>query len=177
MRAIQPDPGPGWGNAAVTRFQLASGSPDLNLAMGKPAAQSSTLANAATTDAGRAVDGKTDGFFYNGSVTATNQDPNAWWEVDLLASAPIGSIVIWNRADCCSERLDDYWVFVSDAPFRPTDTPATLKSRAGTWSSHQTAAPHPSVRLTPSGAPGRYIRVQLNGTGYLSLAEVQVFAP
>jgi hypothetical protein len=71
--------------------------------------------------------------------------------------------------------LNDYWVFVSDTPFRPADTPATLKSRAGTWSSHRTAAPHPSVRLTPSGAPGRYIRVQLNGTGYLSLAEVQVF--
>jgi hypothetical protein len=84
--------------------------------------------------------------FYNGSVTATNQDPNAWWEVDLLASVPIGSIAIWNRADCCSERLDDYWFFVSDTPFSPTDTPATLKSRVGTWSSHQTAAPHPSIR-------------------------------
>jgi hypothetical protein len=176
VRAVQPDVGPGWGSAAVTRFQLAAGSPDLNLAMSKPAAQSSTLASSATTGAGKAVDGKTDGFFYNGSVTSTNQDPNAWWEVDLLASAPIGSIAIWNRADCCSERLDDYWVFVSDTPFRPTDTPATLKSRAGTWSSHQTAAPHPSVSLTPSGARGRYVRVQLNGTGYLSLAEVQVFA-
>src|SRR5580700_532749 len=48
VRAIRPDSGPGWGNAALTRFQLAAGSPDLNLAMGKPAAQSSTLANSAT---------------------------------------------------------------------------------------------------------------------------------
>jgi hypothetical protein len=173
VKAIHPDPGWAWGNAAQTRFQLAASSPDWNLAMGKPAAQSSNYGP--TSGAGAAVDGDTDGQFPNGSVTATNADANAWWEVDLGASVPIGSITIWNRTDCCRERLEDFWVFVSGAPFRPTDTPATLKSRAGIWSSHQAAAPDPSVRITPSAAAGRYIRVQLGGTNYLSIAEVQVF--
>ncbi len=120
------------------------------------------------------MDGNTDGAFFDGSVTATNFDSNAWWQVDLGASASISSIAIWNRTDCCGSRLNDYWVFVSDTPFSPTDTPATLQFRAGTWSSHQTAIPNPSI-IIGSGAQGRYVRVQLTGTNYLSLAEVQVF--
>ncbi len=63
--------------------------------------------------------------FFEGSVTATNPDLNAWWQVDLGASASLRSVVVWNRTDCCSERLSDYWVFISDNPFLPTDTPAT----------------------------------------------------
>ena len=129
----------------------------------------------ATAGAASAVDGNTDGNFFDGSVTATNLDPNAWWQVDLGASATVSSIVIWNRTDCCGSRLSDYWVFVSDTPFLATDTPATLQNRAGTFGSHQTTAPNPSTTIAAGGAQGRYVRVQLTGTDYLSLAEVQVF--
>jgi hypothetical protein len=83
--------------------------------------------------------------------------------------------VLWNRTDCCGDRLADYWVFVSNTPFGSTDTPSTLQSRTGTWGSHQTTAPNPSTVITVGGAQGRYVRVQLTGTNYLSLAEVQVF--
>jgi len=145
-----------------------------NVAQGKAANQSSTLPGYASAGAGSAVDGSTDGSFSDGSVTATNLDFNAWWQVDLGASTTVNSIVIWNRTDCCGTRLTDYWVFVSDAPFSPTDTPATLQFRAGTWASHQTIAPSPSATIT-APAQGRYVRVQLSGTDYLSLAEVQVF--
>jgi hypothetical protein len=145
-----------------------------NLAQGKAATQSSTLPGYATSGAAGAVDGSPDGNFFHGSVTATNLDTNAWWQVDLGASAAVGSIVVWNRTDCCGSRLNDYWVFVSDTPFLSTDTPATLQGRAGTFSSHQTAAPNPSTVIA-AGAQGRYVRVQLTGTNYLSLAEVQVF--
>ena len=104
-----------------------------NLAQGKVAAQSSTLPRHSLA-ASAAVDGNTDGNFFDGSVTATNQDANPWWQVDLGASAAVSSIVIWNRTDCCGSRLGDYWVFVSDTPFLATDTPATLQNRAGTFS-------------------------------------------
>jgi hypothetical protein len=145
-----------------------------NLAQGKAATQSSTLLGFATSGAGRAVDGTTDGNFFNGSVTHTNLDANAWWQVDLGASALVNSVIIWNRTDCCGTRLNDYWVFISDTPFSPNDTPATLQNRAGTFSSHQTTAPSPSMTIPAGGAQGRYVRVQLNGANYLSLAEVQV---
>src|SRR5262249_30429558 len=85
------------------------------------------------------------------------------------------SIVIWNRTDCCGTRLNDYWVFVSDTPFQASDTPATLQFRAGTFASHQLNAPGPSTAIPTVGAQGRYVRVQLTGSNYLSLAEVQVF--
>lgn len=154
-----------FGTAAAT-------SPDL--ALGKTAAQSSTLTGYGAAAASQAVDGNTDGNFYDGSVSHTNQEAYAWWQVDLGSSAAVSSIVIWNRTDCCSTRLSDYWIFVSDTPFAPTDTPATLQGRAGTWSSHQTTSPNPSSTIAVN-ATGRYVRVQLSGTNYLSLAEVQVF--
>jgi len=144
-----------------------------NLAVRRPATQSSSLNSASGADA--AVDGNTDGNFLHGSVSSTDRESGAWWQVDLGSSKAIGSIAIWNRTDCCPSRLSDYWVFLSDTPFSPSDTPATLQHRAGTWKSHQTLAPDPSTTIATSGAKGRYVRVQLTGTGYLSLAEVQVF--
>src|SRR5260370_77855 len=146
-----------------------------NVAQGKAATQSSTLSGwGSMAAASNAVDGNTDGNFIHGSVSHTNQDANAWWQVDLGASAAVDSISIWNRTDCCSDRLNDYWVFVSDTPFGPSDTPATLQNRTGTWSSHQTGFPNPSSTITVN-AQGRYVRVQLSGTNYMNLAEVQVF--
>jgi hypothetical protein len=159
---------------SFTFLPTGSTNPGTNLAQGKLAAQSSTLPGYSTAGAGSAVDGNTDGAFFDGSVTATNLDSNAWWQVDLGASGVISSIVVWNRTDCCGPRLTDFWVFVSDTPFLPTDTPATLQNRAGTFSSHQTVAPNPSVTIAANGAAGRYVRVQLTGGNYLSLAEVQV---
>jgi hypothetical protein len=144
----------------------------LNLAQGKTATQSSTYS--AQSVASNAVDGNTDGNYYHGSITATNLDANAWWQVDLGSSASVSSISIWNRTDCCPDRLNDYWVFVSNTPFGPSDTPATLQNRAGTWSNHQIGYPNPSTSITLN-AQGRYVRVQLSGANYLSLAEVQVF--
>ena len=159
--------------AEVQVYGTLSGPAPQDLAVNKAASQSSTLYP--STAASKAVDGNTDGNFWDGSVSHTNQDANAWWEVDLGASATVSSIVVWNRTDCCGDRLSDYWVFVSNTPFLPTDTPTTLQSRAGTWSSHQTAQPSPSASITVPSAQGRYVRVQLSGSNYLSLAEVQVF--
>jgi alpha-L-fucosidase len=81
--------------------------------------------------------------------------------------------VIWNRTDCCGYRLADYWVFVSDTPFSPTDTLATLQAHPGTMYMHMTTAPNPSTAI-PFGNAARYIRLVSGATDYLSLAEVQV---
>jgi hypothetical protein len=175
VKAIRPVAGEDWGDAALTTFQIVRSPSAMHLAVAMPTAQSSTLSEYGTTSSRAAADANTDGNFFNGSVTSTNRDANAWWQVDLGASTAIGSIVIWNRTDCCSSRLSDYWVFISDTPFSPIDTPATLRNRPGTWKSHQTAIPNPSSTIRTAGANGRYVRVQLTGTDYLSLAEVQVF--
>ncbi len=147
-----------------------------DLAVSQAATQSSTYLPG-TTDASKAVDGNTDGVFGDGSISHTSLDANAWWQVDLGVSAPVTSIVVWNRTDCCGSRLSDYWVFVSNTPYLSTDTPTTLQNRAGTFSSHQTVQPNPSSTIVIAGAQGRYVRVQLSGANYLALAEVQVFGP
>ena len=162
------------GDSAVTSFRLSGFVAGSNLAAGRPATQSSTDEKNGSV-ASRAVDGKTDGNFFHLSVTSTGLDPNAWWQVDLEYPATLAAIILWNRTDCCDTRLSDYWVFVSEAPFSPTDTPALLARRAGTWSSHQTASPFPAAKLLLPDVRGRYVRVQLDKPNYLSLAEVQVF--
>ena len=58
----------------------------------RAATQSSTFPGYPTAGAASAVDGNTDGNFFDGSVTATNLDPNAWWQVDLGASAAVSSM-------------------------------------------------------------------------------------
>ena len=143
-----------------------------DLALGKHASQSSEFGE---TRAAAAVDGNTDGRYEQHSVMHTALNTNAWWEVDLGTSEAIDSVVVWNRTDCCSERLKDYWVFVSDTPFGPADTPAALRNRAGTRAQREFGWPCPDQRIETGGFRGRYVRVQLSGAGYLSLAEVQVF--
>ena len=77
----------------------------VNLAQGKTATQSSTLADYVNPWAGRAVDGNADGNYWNGSVTHTNYDYQAWWQVDLGSIYSLLAIQVWNRTDCCWDRL------------------------------------------------------------------------
>jgi hypothetical protein len=140
-----------------------------NLALGKPVTQSSVYGGA---DASRAVDGNTDGNFNNGSVTHTNTDAQAWWQVDLGVSSNLTSIDLWARSDCCEWRTANVYVLVSDNPFASTNL-NTARSQAGVSSyliSGNMARPS-TVNVNRSG---RYIRVQLQTTDNLSLAEVLV---
>ncbi|MDW5290823.1 T9SS type A sorting domain-containing protein [Formosa sp. PL04] len=131
----------------------------INLALNGTATQSTTLSSAA---ASRANDNNTNGIFTSGSVTAS-QGPDAWWEVELDGSYNISDINIFNRTDCCSERLADFTVSVINS------------NGTTTFSKTITTTPNPSVTLDAGGALGNTIRVQSNLTTALNLAEVQVF--
>jgi len=143
----------------------------LNIAQGKPATQSST---AFDSPAGHAVDGDTNGNYSSGSLSHTDLNQNAWWQVDLGSDQSLREINLWNRSDCCAERDTDYWVFVSSTPFDHSLNPAQQASAAGVWSTHQTGTMGRPTRI-PATVAGRYVMVQLNGTDYLALAEVQTF--
>ena len=77
-----------------------------NIALGGIATQSSEGWGGAP---GRAIDGNTDGFWATGTTTHTNGAPS-WWGVDLLDTYDIDTIRLWNRLDCCSERLTNFTV-------------------------------------------------------------------
>ena len=81
-----------------------------NVAPTGEARQSSTSHNA---PAARAIDGQANGSFNSCSCSSEQQD--AWWELDLGLETPIDHIVVYNRNDCCPERLDNASITVLDA--------------------------------------------------------------
>jgi hypothetical protein len=130
----------------------------MNVAKGKPATQSSTAYGGLAT---RAVDGTTDGLWSSSSVTHTDLQAQPWWQVDLGYAHGVSQVVIYNRAEV-PEWLSNFKVLFSND--------------GSNWT---TAATYPGtapakVSLPVTGSP-RYVRVQLNGTNYLSLAEVEVY--
>ena len=157
----------------------------MNLARGKSSQQSTTEYDG---EASRAVDGNTDGDFANGSVTFANGGPQPWWQVDMHIIPAVHAVQLWNRTDAAPERLSDFYIFLSEAPFNSNDPDVLLQDTsiwhyhhpgtAGelttiTWNDfedHSGEAPERSKELT-----GRYLRVQLTGNDPLSLAEVQVW--
>ena len=121
--------------------------------------------------ASRAIDGNTDGSFYHNSVQHTLNDENnyvgngyAWWQVALGQDYQVDQIVIWNRTDCCVDRLNNFTVTLFDG-------------NTSVWSRVYAKAngPAPSTPFSV-GASGDRVFVQLNRRDYLNMAEVQVFA-
>jgi RHS repeat-associated protein len=68
----------------------------------------------------------------------------------------------------------NFYVFVSDVPFTSGNLNDTI-NQSGVWSQHYSSYPNPSTSV-PVGRSGRYVRIQLGDTNYLSLGEVKVFA-
>lgn len=142
--------------------------PTHNIALGKTAVQSSTWIPASTgtavpCDAYFAVDGDLyPNSWSRGSITHTQFDSCAWWMVDLGESCPIGAIKIYPRPGI-PERFNNFSVIILDSNATPV------------WLNHQTAFPDPFLLLDAGGQTGRYVRIQLTGTNFLSLTEVQVF--
>jgi len=155
-----------------TWWSFQTQSQSTNWALSGTATQSSTLSPAV---AGRAIDNNTDGNWANNSITHTYADAEAWWHVDLGSVRSIASIQLWNRTDCCSNRLSNFYVFVSDVPFTSTSVSATI-AQSGV-SNYFTSGEGGYPTTKTIGRTGRYVRVQLAATDYLSLAEVKVWGP
>lgn len=133
---------------------------------GGVATQSSTLAIVGNDGllqvAGRAIDGDTNGDWPSGKITHTDLEPGPWWQVTLGHGAnPVDSINVWNRTDCCAGRLNPFDIYL-------------LKNGSQVWSSLDNQPGAPELVLQVGGVVGDTVRIQLNQTDYLSLAEVQV---
>ena len=124
--------------------------------------------------ASRAIDCNTDGVYPNGSISHTaDLDEAPWWELDLLGDFAIDRIVLWNRTDCCSERLSNMRVSLLGA------------ERRTVWFEDIFTAGgfvDPSLVLEGvRGLTGAVVRVEALGPGtgggapFVSLAEVEVY--
>jgi hypothetical protein len=156
------------------------------------------VTQSSSSNAVLAVDGNLSGVPID--MTATHQENNPWWQVDLGQSERLTKIRLWGLEDptncqvrtSCPAMLTDVYVFVSDAPF-VSDDPTVLLNDANVF---HTSLANISPALTtitstfPTGrvttlqtlaedltpVNGRYVRVQIaRDNAILSLAEVQVF--
>jgi hypothetical protein len=137
--------------------------PIVNLALDGTATQSSTNPSY-NKEASLAIDGDINGNYGGGSVTVTNSEENPWWQVDLGANKTIDQIKVFNRTDgCCKAAMSNFTVSVIN------------NSGVEVFAKTFTTYPDPSVIVDAGGIIGQIVKVQLNATSALTLAEVQVF--
>ena len=130
-----------------------------NIALGKRVSQSSTAYDGF---ASKAVDGNTNGNFGNQSVTHTDFQSKPWWQVDLDSEETIRQINIYNRTDTASDRLSNFHVILLDSFGNEIDR-KRISSLTDTF-----------AQIAIDYKKARYVRIELEGTNALSLAEVQV---
>jgi len=153
IRAMDPTC-PSW----VKLQSVTYGDPLPNVALGKPATQLSTYQDRDSNEAHQAVDGN------DNSFTHTNcNDPEPWWEVDLLDTYTIGSMKIVNRLDCCGGRLHDF-----DITFL-NETKGVVKSmyNAGGIGNRKT--------YSTDFVNARFVKIQLRDIDCLQLGEVALY--
>jgi outer membrane protein assembly factor BamB len=88
---------------------------ETNVALGKVATSSSVFTGGGPSDG---IDGITNGDFANagGSFFHSSLEENPWWEVDLDRQFEITKVTIYNRTECCSERLSNFKILLSEFP-------------------------------------------------------------
>ena len=133
-----------------------------NIAWKKQATQSSTAYGG---NANRALDGNTNSSYSQNSVTHTNFEKQAWWQVDLGRSEQVGLVRLFNRGDGeLAKRLSNFDVILYDEKGQEVS-----KQFVKQLTSNQ-------LDVQFNGKIGRYVRVQLRHEHQaLSLAEVEVF--
>lgn len=141
----------------------------VNLALNQTTKQSSNYPNAVSD---RAVDGNTSGLWEDATIANTQNEQNAWWEVDLGDVYDLSHINIWNRTDCCPNRLANFHVLVSDTPFDSQDLSASI-NQPGVRNIFFSGSAGEKTVLALNKL-GRYVRIQLAGANFLQLAEVEV---
>ncbi|MGB3607523.1 HYR domain-containing protein [Psychroserpens sp.] len=148
-------------NCGAVDLSFVGGTPDLsnNIALGKPASQSSNYDSGNSYPASFGVDGNTGNFTH----TQSSNNIGSWWEVDLQADFEIGLIRIWNRSNCCQNRLNDYRI--------------TLYNGATVVASQDfTTQPSLSLDITSLTGIADRVRVTQLKNAPLSLGEFQVYA-
>lgn len=134
-----------------------------NVALDGIATQSTTAYNG---DASRAIDGNTDGFYNNGSVTHTDTETSGtWWMVSLDSLYKIDEITVYNRTrSAASAGLSDFTIEVLN------------EDGVVVFTQNITSAPDPSVTVNAGDVVGSQVRILQNlASTALSLAEVEVY--
>lgn len=148
-----------------------------NVATSGVASQSSDLVGFGNLgDAEHAIDGDRDGNYPGGSVSHTNNtDPSPtdddlfdWWQVELDQDYSIYNILVFNRTDCCGERLDPFRVEILD------DDAVVFTQDVETFVESITDNSVSGMYFEIPDVTGDHVKITLLERNYLQLAEVEV---
>lgn len=158
--------GGAWANSvyATGAADQTGGSGGDNLALNRPASQSSTSQWSRTNDAQGAVDGIINGAY----AFHTNHEANPWWQVDLGRTARLDRVRIYNRLDCCAERARSLSILLSDDGGAWRE----VYRHDGKLFGGKDGKP---LVVPLNGQSGRYVRLRLNETNWFHLDEVEVY--
>ncbi|XP_006818466.1 uncharacterized protein LOC102808061, partial [Saccoglossus kowalevskii] len=137
-----------------------------NVGLKGTASQSSTAYDG---PAHYANDGNDDSIYGDQSCSHTAKEQGAWWKLDLGETYSISQVVITNRQDCCSERIDGAVVLIGgNSDLSQNDQCGDqIDWNANTYGEKITL----DCQLN-----GRYVGVQLKDhNNYLHMCEVEVF--
>jgi len=153
-----------------------------NLAYGKTTSRSSHyFLYPFLYESARAVDGE----YRANSWFASANEPNPWWQVDLGKEIRLGRVVVYDPSDL-TRWLRQGRTDVKSERDIPPDVASLLALPVEVWVSSdgtdyrkvhtiQRDGTPRTWTIDLAGIPGRYLKLQLAGTGHLALAEVEVF--
>jgi hypothetical protein len=136
------------------------------------ASQKDTLGS--SYGAEKAIDGNING----NSFTHTKTSSHTWWQGDFGKPKTVHTITLNNRSTCCTERLQNFYIFITDVDMsgktlseikdsalfsRYIKTPVSTTAKTKHYTSYDIG----------NGVQGRYVVIYKVGDGYLSLAEVK----
>ncbi len=143
-----------------------------NIALNKPT-QVSSRPSLIRSNSSFAVDGITNGNINsNPDLVITTMEETPWWEVDLVGNFSLTDINVYGRTDCCATTNYDYTIIVSNTPISNYNL-ATVSSQPGISVFTHSQTGGGNFTITANRA-GRFIRVYLQGTNQLQLAEVEI---
>ncbi len=154
----------GFGDALFLRKRVLPAAVGENVALGRPASQSSRSPWSKPDDPQGGNNGKKTGSY----GFHTNTEINPWWQVDLEYVRYIREIRVFNRIDMCTERVRTLAVMVSE----DGETWQTLHTQEGSKFGGIDGRP---LIVAADGVPARFVRVGLNEKQALHLDEIEVY--
>jgi len=140
----------------LTLAEVEVYSADRNIARQGKASQKNTAHGG---EAERAIDGKTNPSYSSGTQTHSLENTDApWWEVDLGDEYPIDSIVVFNRSEDLSNRLEGFTLRVLDA------------QRNDVWTQEKITAPKLTSRFELGGGGAESV---IRHTAMQALAQIR----
>jgi hypothetical protein len=150
-----------------------------NLAYDKPAIQSSTyvLGDGFLMSASLAVDGNRNANSVAGrSCSHTQNVAPEWWAVDLEQETSVGRVRITNRDDCCTSRLQQFFIGVTNrSPWNSPPNLSNLSQICAYYYGFPAGGIPIDISCEAGQVDGRYLFIMMRHAEYLTLCEVEVF--